>query len=114
VSGKVDLSGKVLSQGELSKTLDFCANAFQPIRSDEDRAVALKTIEQNKDLALDGTEYKVDFSIEQINAVNHIRARKLMRTEDTLNNDSFQVDVIDGYAPNLVVGSLGLKSVALV
>ncbi|CAN8103580.1 unnamed protein product [Discula destructiva] len=114
VSGKVDLSGKVLSQGELSKTLDFCANAFQPIRSDDDRAVALKTIEQNKDLAGDGTEYKADLSDEQINAVNHIRARKLMRTDDTLNNDSFQVDIIGGYAPNMVVGSLGLKPVAVV
>lgn len=71
----------------------------------------MKIVDKNSDANGDGTAYKADLSADQINAVNHIRARKLMRTEDTINHDSFEVDVIGGFAPNLVVGSLGLKPV---
>ncbi|RAK73255.1 NAD(P)/FAD-dependent oxidoreductase [Aspergillus fijiensis CBS 313.89] len=39
--------------------------------------------------------------------------RKLLRTEDTLNMDSFSTDVINGFVPNLKQGNLGLiKSAA--
>lgn len=62
----------------------------------------------NETPALD-TGYYPDLSPEQVRAVNHIRARRMMRTEDTINMESFGTDAIDGYVPNVVRGALGLK-----
>ncbi|KAF7562620.1 hypothetical protein G7046_g1523 [Stylonectria norvegica] len=108
IQGTADVGNKKLSQEELKKTLDFCTNAFEPVKTDEDRAVAMQKI--NNDI--DGTDFKVDLSVDQQNAVNHIRARKMMRTEDTFNIDSFGSDAISGLVPHLERGRLSLKKVA--
>jgi hypothetical protein len=59
--------------------------------------------------AVEGTGYHPDLSPEQLRAVKHIRARKMMRTEDTMNMNSFGTDAIGGLVPNLARGALGLK-----
>ena len=57
----------------------------------------------------DGTAYNPDLSPDQIRAVNHIRARKLMKTEDTIHMNNFGLDSILGLVPNVVTGNLTLK-----
>ncbi|KAH8900523.1 FAD/NAD(P)-binding domain-containing protein [Thozetella sp. PMI_491] len=105
IQGTADVDSKKLTQDELNKTLEFCANAFEPNFSEEDRAVAEEKIRSNPDV----TSYFTDLSPEQTNAVQHIRARKMLRTADNITNASFEIDAIDGYVPNLKRGSLGLK-----
>ncbi|KAH7118685.1 hypothetical protein B0J13DRAFT_590084 [Dactylonectria estremocensis] len=107
IQGTADVGNKKLSQEELRKTLEFCATAFEPVKSEEDRTAAIKEITNNPN----GTSYHADLSSSQRSAVDHIRARKMMRTEDTVNIDSFGSDAIAGYVPHLKRGSLGLKQV---
>ena len=40
-----------------------------------------------------------------------IRARQILRTEDMMNIESFSQDAIDGFAPRLIRGQLGLAKV---
>jgi flavine halogenase len=42
--------------------------------------------------------------------LNTVRAREMVRSEDTVNIDTFTSDTIDGRALNMVHGSLGLIS----
>ena len=51
------------------------------------------------------------FAAEEIRVLNHIRARKMLRAEDTMGIASFHTDVIDGYAATLERGTLGLTKV---
>ncbi|KAH6896730.1 hypothetical protein B0T10DRAFT_163008 [Thelonectria olida] len=108
IQGTADVGNKKLDQDVLNKTLEFCANAFEPVKSEDDRAVAMEQIKADPN----GTGFHADLSADQVNAVNHIRARKMMRTEDTFNIDSFGSDAIAGYVPHLQRGMLSLKSVA--
>ncbi|KAK4112268.1 FAD/NAD(P)-binding domain-containing protein [Canariomyces notabilis] len=107
IQGTADAHNNKLSQEELNKTLEFCAYAFEPISSDADREKAMKEAAEN------GTGYNPDLSPEQERAVKHIRARKMMRTEDTINMNSFGTDAIAGYVPIVVRGALGLKKQAV-
>ncbi|PSR83576.1 hypothetical protein BD289DRAFT_410629 [Coniella lustricola] len=108
IQGTADTVGsKRLTKEELTKTLEFCANAFEPVAKESDRAVAVEKIKSDAS----GNSYQADLSDEQKKAVDHIRARSLMRTEDTINIDSFGADDISGYVPVLVRGSLGLRKV---
>ena len=43
--------------------------------------------------------------------MNYIRARQLMRTEDTFHMENFSTDVIDGLVPHVEKGSLTLNRV---
>ncbi|KAK4200409.1 tryptophan 2-halogenase, partial [Triangularia verruculosa] len=100
------------SQEELNKTLEFCAHAFEPVNGlgEEEKAVVEGVLEGEKgENGHDGVGYHPDLSPEQLRAVKHIRARRMMRTEDTMNLDSFGSDAIGCLVPNMVRGSLGLK-----
>lgn len=107
IQGTADVGNKKLDQDVLNKTLEFCANAFEPVKSDEDKGVAMEQVKADPN----GTAYHPDLSEDQVTAVNHIRARKMMRTEDTFNIDSFGNDAIAGYVPHLQRGMLTLRSV---
>jgi hypothetical protein len=48
-------------------------------------------------------------SPQEMHIMHTIRARQMLRSEDTLNIDTFGTDVIDGLSPNLITGSLGLQ-----
>ncbi|QKX53210.1 uncharacterized protein TRUGW13939_00286 [Talaromyces rugulosus] len=107
IQGTADVSNK-LTQDELNETLEFCSNAFNPV-TPEDRNSALEKM--GKDVTSKG--FQVDLSPEEQKVVGHIRARQMMRTEDTINISSFGTDSINGMVPSLQRGSFGLvKSAA--
>ncbi|KAF6842711.1 hypothetical protein CMUS01_02839 [Colletotrichum musicola] len=106
IQGTADTAAKsTLSQDELNKTLEFCAHAFEPVHPEVNR----EKIAEAAQAVPDGSGYNPDMSPEEENAVKHIRARKMMRTEDTMNINTFGTDSILGFVPHLVRGSLGLK-----
>lgn len=102
IQGTADVSNK-LSQEELDKTLEFCSNAFSPVNQ-EDRNAVLEKIAKD----VGNNSFQVDLLPEEVKVVNHIRARQMMRTEDTINMDSYGKDSINGLFPNLRRGNLGL------
>ncbi|GKT46884.1 flavine halogenase aclH [Colletotrichum spaethianum] len=105
IQGTADAANGNLSQEELNKTLEFCAHAFEPVNPETNKEKVMKVVQD----APDGSGYNPDLSPAEQNAVKHIRARKMMRTEDTYNINTFGTDSILGFVPNLVRGSLGLK-----
>lgn len=106
IQGIADVDSK-LSQEELKKTLEFCSNAFEPVKP-EDRSSMLEKLGSDP-----STTYQVDLSPQQRTVVDHIRARQMMRTEDTMNISSFGTDAINGFVPNLKKGDLGLVPAAV-
>jgi flavine halogenase len=105
-----------LTQGEISKTVDFCFRAFQPV-SREEREAVLKKIESlgiNETTPTDAEEKAKQVGLEEaltadeLRILNAIRARQMIRSEDTMNIDNFSFDTIEGLAPNLKRGDLGL------
>ncbi|KAJ0165998.1 Tryptophan 2-halogenase [Colletotrichum tanaceti] len=116
IQGTADAANGNLSQDELNKTLEFCAHAFEPVSPEADKEKVMKAVSGLSAAAAAaaatapaGSEFNPDLSVEEQNAVKHIRARTMMRTEDTFNINTFGTDAIVGYVPNLVRGSLGLK-----
>ena len=45
---------------------------------------------------------------DELKILKSIRARQMLRAEDTMSIDSFSSDTIDGWAPRVKQGSLGL------
>lgn len=110
IQGTADVHGK-LTQDEVSNTVDFCLNAFAPVDASKRDAV-LKRVE---DLKMSGSaqnpkELETYLSPEELRILNSVRAREMVRSEDTVNIDTFTSDTIDGRAVNMVHGSLGLIS----
>ncbi len=58
---------------------------------------------QAKQVALEAT-----LTPDELHILNAIRARQVVRSEDTMNIDNFSFDTIDGLAPDMKRGSLGL------
>jgi hypothetical protein len=48
-------------------------------------------------------------SPEELKIMDTIRARRMVRAEDSLNIENYSIDVIDGMAPHLERGNLTLK-----
>ncbi|KAI2627784.1 hypothetical protein GGR54DRAFT_636906 [Hypoxylon sp. NC1633] len=117
IQGTTDVVGK-LSQKEVSKTVDFCFHAFVPVPQEEKEALLkrmnelgiedLSNVEDNEQYAKGVAELEGLLSPEQMRIMHAIRARQMLRSEDTMNIENFGTDVIDGLSPNLVTGSLGL------
>lgn len=115
IQGTADVSTK-LTQDELSKTVDFCFKAFQPAPAEQREAVLekLKAISTNAPGSTDEKTKAAEKALEsalsedEMRILTTIRARQMLRSEDVLNMDNFAADVIDGLAPNLVRGDLGL------
>lgn len=76
--------------------------------SDEARAKAVEALDA---AGGEGDVSKAALTPDQVDALNHVRARRMMRTEDTMNIDSFGTDAIAGMVPRLLRGSLGLAPV---
>lgn len=51
---------------------------------------------------------EASMSPQELHIMNTIRAREMLRTEDTINIDTFSCDTIDGLTVNLQQGHLGL------
>jgi len=95
----------------VSKTVDFCLKAFAPVDAAKRDAV-LKRVEDLKSSgsAQSHKELEAYLSPEEMHILNTVRAREMVRSEDTVNIDTFTSDIIDGRAINMVHGSLGLLS----
>ena len=105
-----DVGGK-LTQGEVVKTVDFCLNAFAETSPEErqkvlDKIKAINNGDSNVQLKNHEDLEKLDE--DELRILNSIRARQMLRMEDTFNLDHFGSDAIDGFAPNLRRGKLGL------
>ncbi len=116
IQGTVDTSRK-LTQNEISKTVDFCFSAFQPAAREEREAVLRKVegISINDSGSAQaktkqGVDLEASLSADELRILNTIRARQMIRSEDTINIDNFNTDTIDGMVPNLKRGALGLAT----
>lgn len=115
IQGTADVKGE-LTQGEISKTVDFCFRAFRPVSRDEREGVLQKMKAlglqdpTSKEAETNSNDEGLDAALteDEINILNAIRARQMLRSEDTMNIENFSFDTIDGLAPNLKRGSLGL------
>ncbi|GAB1312721.1 Tryptophan 2-halogenase [Madurella fahalii] len=105
-----DVGGK-LTQARVSDTVTFCLNAYNQITPLERKAVLDKLARVKADPSKETREDLEKLTEEELKILRTIRARQIIRTEDTLNIDHFTEDAIDGYAPRLRRGELGLARV---
>ncbi|KAG8424715.1 Halotolerance protein HAL2 [Metarhizium acridum] len=108
-----DTAGKV-SKFEISKILQFCFKAFAYVPPEKKDALFDKLRKlDSKALHNDAKEFQTLDGIEkhltadELQILETLRSRRMIR-EDPFEMDSFTLDTIDGMAPNLVRGSLGL------
>jgi flavine halogenase len=100
------VNGK-LTQAEVSKTLDFCLNAFQDVSPEVHEAVLQKVDGIDPNTKEKG-KFEVNLTEEEQRVLKSIRARQMLRKEDILHINNFSADAIDGFTPKLKRGSLGL------
>jgi flavine halogenase len=104
-----------LTQVEISKTVEFCFRAFAHVSFEEKEALVKKL----KSLGLDGDAYdesnrkaleevEKKLTPEEQSILKTLKGRRMVRPEDSLNIDNFTLDSIDGFAPRLERGHLGL------
>ncbi|KAG8422828.1 Halotolerance protein HAL2 [Metarhizium acridum] len=108
-----DTAGKV-SKFEISKILQFCFKAFAYVPPEKKDALFDKLRKlDSKALHNDAKEFQTldgiekHLTAEELQILETLRSRRMIR-EDPFEMDSFTLDTIDGMAPNLVRGSLGL------
>ena len=106
-SADTDMGGK-LTQGMVSKTLDFCFNAFAQVSPDQRQAVLDKLDSVKHDPSTETKQDLEKLTEDELAVLRTIRARQMMRSEDAMNIDTFSNDAIDGFLPRLVTGKLGL------
>ncbi|KAL9006385.1 MAG: hypothetical protein Q9188_000859 [Gyalolechia gomerana] len=122
IQGTADTTSTV-SHTNLDQTIDFCANAFDSVHP-EDRVKVLDKVataigenggnEANApSLSEDETQSRMDTLRESLDpeekkVLDFIRARRIIKTEETLDIDHFTTNVIDGMAPHLERGNLTL------
>lgn len=96
----------------MNKTVDFCLNAFASPVDAAKRDAILKRVEDLKTSghARSHKELEAYLTPDEMHVLNTVRAREMVRSEDTVNIDTFTSDTIDGRALNMVHGSLGLIS----
>ncbi|MCJ1246514.1 hypothetical protein MMC30_003722 [Trapelia coarctata] len=115
IQGTADTSTK-LTPAEISKTIDFCFGAFAPVPVEQKEAVLqkLKALGINESTSMDPKikqdveKLEANLSPDEMRILTTIRARQMVRSEDTMNLNNFSVDSIDGMAPNMKRGDLGL------
>ena len=108
--------------------MDFCLNAFEQHDPEKQAAVLEKTenamlvenVEAPANLSTTKTDAEIEkkalvdpegLSQDEMRILNTIRARQMLRREDTLNIDSFSNDAIHGFVPIVKQGSLSLLKV---
>ncbi|UKZ82679.1 hypothetical protein TrVFT333_010473 [Trichoderma virens FT-333] len=118
IQGQADADAKgKLTQAEISKTVEFCFKAFAHVSFEEKEALVKKL----KELGLDGDAYdesnrkaldelEKKLTPEEQSILKTLKGRRMVRPEDSLNIDNFTLDSIDGLAPRLERGKLGLAT----
>ncbi|KAK4233581.1 hypothetical protein C8A03DRAFT_19369 [Achaetomium macrosporum] len=106
-----DVGGK-LTQGLVTKSVEFCLHAFDDVSPDASKAVLgkLDRVKADPDRA-ETREDLEKLSEDELAMLRTIRARQLLRPEDLINIDNFTQDVVDGFVPRLIRGQLGLARV---
>jgi len=56
----------------------------------------------------DKEKLEANLSPDEMGILTTVRARQMVRSEDTMNIENFSVDSFDGLAPNMTRGDLGL------
>lgn len=104
-----DVSGK-LTHEEVIKTVDFCLEAYKETSPEERKAVLDKvaTITEGNKGVIDEKANLEKLTEDELKILNHIRAKQMLRFEDTLNLNHYGADAIDGLVPNLKTGKLSL------
>ena len=120
------MNGK-LSQEELSKTVDFCLNAFEHHAPEKHQAVLKKmetavfndgaqnpaslSVSSEKEAKIQekGIVDPEGLSPDELKILNTIRARQMLRVQDTMSIKSFTSDAINGLTPLVERGNLGLR-----
>ena len=104
-----DVGGK-LTHDEVVKTVNFCLHAFKDTSPEERQKVLEKVAAINgaSSTISDDKANLEKLTKDELKILNHIRAKQMLRFEDTFNLNHFGSDAIDGLAPNLKRGSLGL------
>jgi hypothetical protein len=118
IQGQADADAKgKLTQAEISKTVEFCFRAFAHVSFEEKEALVnkLKSLghdgdayDENNRKALD--ELEKQLTPEEQTILKTLKGRRMVRPEDPLNIDNFTLDSIDGLAPRLEKGKLGLTA----
>jgi hypothetical protein len=118
IQGQADADAKgKLTQAEISKTVEFCFRAFAHVSFEEKEALVnkLKSLghdgdvyDENNRKALD--ELEKQLTPEEQTILKTLKGRRMVRPEDSLNIDNFTLDSIDGLAPRLEKGKLGLTA----
>ncbi|XXG96049.1 hypothetical protein Hte_002326 [Hypoxylon texense] len=109
-----DVKGK-LTQEDVSKVVEFSFNAYADIPPEQRDSLVRKL----KSLGIDDQDNteKISRTIEEINEsitpeesriLDVLRSQRMLRHEDTISIRNFKLDCIDGMAPNLERGKLGL------
>ena len=104
-----DVGGK-LTHEEVVKTVDFCLNAFKETTPEERKKVLdkLASINGVTSVGDDSKESLEKLTEDEVSILTNIRAKQMLRMEDSVNLKHFGSDAINGLAPNLVTGKLGL------
>jgi hypothetical protein len=101
-----DVGGK-LTQKLVEQTVEFCCHAFDDIatgpREMVPRKVAANHVETKEDLERLNEDERA--------MLRTIRARQILRAEDTMNINNFSQEAVDGLVPRLIRGNLGLAKV---
>ncbi|XP_044714956.1 tryptophan halogenase domain-containing protein [Hirsutella rhossiliensis] len=119
IQGSVDADGTgKTTQSEMSRILEFCFRAFTYVPPEQKDALFEKLralgLESGKGDATDvgGLEdVQKHLTAEEAQIVETLRSRRMIR-EDPFDMDSFTLDAIDGLAPRLERGKLGLARAA--
>jgi hypothetical protein len=116
IQGTVDAhhNGK-LTQSEISNTVEFCFKAFTHVSPEQKEAVVNKlrklsvNTEAGDDETIDNALGEIEKSLtpDELQVLNILRGRRMIR-EDNYSMDSFTLDTIDGLAPRMERGKLGL------
>lgn len=112
IQGTADVKGQ-FSQEEVSKTVVFCFRAFRPISPDDREAILQKMAAFGINDVTFETKAKLDgfeaaLTSDELQILNTIRGRKMLRSEDSLNINKLTFGNINGLRLNLKRGDLGL------
>ncbi|PHH75910.1 hypothetical protein CDD80_1945 [Ophiocordyceps camponoti-rufipedis] len=113
IQGTVDAEARgKTTDGEISQVLDFCHRAFNYVPQEKKDALfeKLRKLDPRSgtgDAITNMEELKSQLNEEEMQIVETLRSRRLVR-EDVFTLNSFTLDTIDGMAPRLIRGELGL------
>ena len=90
--------------------MDFCLEAYKETSPEQRKAVLDKVacITEGNAGVIDEKANLEKLTEDELKILNHIRAKQMLRFEDTLNLNHYGADAIDGLVPNLKTGKLGL------